>query len=414
MNKVEKKDVPELRFPEFVNDGEWEEDFIINKFEFQDGYSFPSSDFIKKSNNSKQVIRITDINNRNQNLDKVFVSEETSKKIDIRRYMVRGGDLLLSLTGAAGFNFFIWNSDDAYINQRTMKILPKNSRDQALTILLEPLIHSKINSIGAGQNNNLSRDSLKKIKFVFPGVKEQQKIANCISSLDQVIEAQIGKLEVLKIHKKGLMQSFFPADGETVPKLRFAEFVNEEGWEVDNLAGEKVALFISKKADVNNLDLNTYISTENLLPDYQGATISLKLPTSGSFNEFKKGDILLSNIRPYLKKVWFSDRDGAASNDVLVIRASTKMEPLFLSFLLKNDAFIEYVMKSAEGVKMPRGDKDVIKKYKLSFPKKLEQQKIAYCLSFLDEIIYEQIKKIVQLKEHKKGLMQRLFPIITE
>ena len=210
------------------------------------------------------------------------------------------------------------------------------------------------------------------------------------------------------------MQQLFPAEGETVPKLRFAEFRDSGDWEENVLTGEGVASFINEKITNNNLKLETYVSTENILPDYVGIMVASKLPAYGSFTKFQKGDILISNIRPYLKKVWFADMDGAASNDIIIIRADYKINPLFLSFVLKNDKFIGFIMKSAEGVKMPRGDKDVIKEYSLTFPKPNEQQKIADCLSSLDNLISAQKEKIEALKVHKKGLMQQLFPNINE
>ncbi|MEN6502842.1 MAG: restriction endonuclease subunit S, partial [Tenuifilaceae bacterium] len=146
-----------------------------------------------------------------------------------------------------------------------------------------------------------------------------------------------------------------------------------------------------------------------------GVTLASKLPSSGNFTKYQKGDILISNIRPYLKKVWFADKNGACSNDVIVIRGKSLVLDIFLSFLLRNDDFINYIMKSAEGVKMPRGDKDSIKEYLISFPKeKSEQQKIADTLSSIDDLINAQSQKIETLKLHKKGLLQGLFPDVNE
>ncbi|MFZ1977077.1 MAG: restriction endonuclease subunit S, partial [Bacteroidota bacterium] len=146
-----------------------------------------------------------------------------------------------------------------------------------------------------------------------------------------------------------------------VPKLRFPEFKDDGEWQEDSLGGNNIALFVNEKMPFHELRLETYVSTENLLSNYEGKSIASKLPATGSVTRFKKEDILLSNIRPYLKKVWFANMDGGASNDVIVIRADSKIEASFLSFMLINDAFITYIMKGAEGVKMPRGDKDLIK-----------------------------------------------------
>ena len=118
----------------------------------------------------------------------------------------------------------------------------------------------------------------------------------------------------------------------------------------------------------------------------------------------------MANIRPYLKKVWLADKDGGASNDVIVFRPKNEIDYQFLASLLKNDAFIEFVMRGAKGVKMPRGDTSLMKKYPLALPSKAEQQKIADCLSSLDDLIAAQGQKLEHLQAHKKGLMQQLFP----
>jgi type I restriction enzyme S subunit len=110
--------------------------------------------------------------------------------------------------------------------------------------------------------------------------------------------------------------------------------------------------------------------------------------------------------------VWKADKNGGASNDVLVFRSGSEVLSEFLERIIKNEAFINYVMESAKGVKMPRGDKDSMQKYIVFIPSKTEQQKIAFCLSALDDLITAQAEKIEQLNLHKKGLMQGLFPKI--
>ena len=193
-----------------------------------------------------------------------------------------------------------------------------------------------------------------------------------------------------------------------VPKLRFPEFRRAEGWESATL--EEVAEFINERIPVEQVELVDYISTENILPDYSGVTSASKLPSSGSVTRFRPNDTLVSNIRPYLKKVWFANKNGGASNDVIVIRAKPKLVTQYFPFLLRNDSFIDYVMTGAKGVKMPRGDVSSMKEYPAFYPTHLEQQKIADCLSSVDELIAAQARKLDALKTHKKGLMQQLFP----
>jgi type I restriction enzyme S subunit len=193
-----------------------------------------------------------------------------------------------------------------------------------------------------------------------------------------------------------------------VPKLRFPEFRGADGWEADALG--VVANFVSEKVPLERVALENYISTENILPDYGGIAKASKLPTAGAVTRYRPNDTLVSNIRPYLKKVWVADKEGGASNDVIVIRAKQNLLPQYFSCLLKNDAFIDYVMTGAKGVKMPRGDVGSMKAYRTLYPSKAEQQKIAECLSSVDELIAAQARKVAALKTHKKGLMQQLFP----
>jgi len=191
-----------------------------------------------------------------------------------------------------------------------------------------------------------------------------------------------------------------------LPKLRFPEFQDE--WDIEKLGN--ISMFVNERVSLEKLSLDTYISTENILPDYEGVTKASKLPPSGSAIQYKKDDVLISNIRPYLKKVWFSNKDGGASNDVIIVRAKEKITARYLSLMLRNDVFIEYVMNGAKGVKMPRGDISLMKKYPLAYPSPAEQQKIADCLTALDDLIAAQSQKVAALQAYKKGLMQNLFP----
>lgn len=193
-----------------------------------------------------------------------------------------------------------------------------------------------------------------------------------------------------------------------VPTLRFPEFRGAPVWVVENLSD--VAEFINEKISILKLQPSDYVSTENLLPDYGEIELASRLPTVSSVTRFKRNDVLISNIRPYLKKVWRADWDGGASNDVVVLRAKSSLSAKFFSLVVRNDAFIAYVMESARGVKMPRGDVAAMRDYAVAYPKPAEQQKVAECLTSLDELIAAQGQKVEALKAHKRGLMQQLFP----
>ena len=189
-----------------------------------------------------------------------------------------------------------------------------------------------------------------------------------------------------------------------VPNLRFPEFEGE--WE--NVILKDIADFQKERISSNLLDESTYISTENILQNFGGIQSANSIPTNTNVIAYKKNDILLSNIRPYLKKVWLADRIGGCSADVFVLR-SNGCEPNFIYYVIASDKFIDYVMSGVKGVKMPRGDKKQMEAYKFSIPTIVEQRKISKLLSLLDERIATQNKIIEDLKKLKSAISERLF-----
>lgn len=190
-----------------------------------------------------------------------------------------------------------------------------------------------------------------------------------------------------------------------VPALRFPEFTGE--WRFVHL--DEIAEFQKQRISTALLSNSNYISTENILQNFEGIQSSPSIPANTNVIEYQEGDILLSNIRPYLKKVWFADRKGGCSADVFVLRGD-KCDQHFLYYVIASDRFINYVMSGAKGVKMPRGDKSQMEKYAFSIPINTEQRKIAKFLSILDERIRLQNKII----EKYESLIQAMCDILIE
>ena len=190
-----------------------------------------------------------------------------------------------------------------------------------------------------------------------------------------------------------------------VPNLRFKEFEGE--WKECRLG--EIMNFSEKRINASTLTTSNYISTENMLQDFQGVIEAKSVPNNTNVVSFTYGDILISNIRPYLKKVWKASIDGGCSSDVLVMKANDKINNDYLHYVIANNRFINFVMNGAKGVKMPRGDKEQMKTYIISLPPMVkEQNKIATFLSLLDERIATQNKIIDKLESLIKGLNQRL------
>ena len=148
-----------------------------------------------------------------------------------------------------------------------------------------------------------------------------------------------------------------------------------------------ICSFRKGKISVAGLNRITYISTENMLPNKCGITESSSLPTVQLTQEYKKGDVLVSNIRPYFKKIWKAKYDGGCSNDVLVFAANSNTDKDFLYYILANDDFFAYSMATSKGTKMPRGDKTSIMQYEVPVMDVELQRRIASILKSIDEKI---------------------------
>ena len=168
-----------------------------------------------------------------------------------------------------------------------------------------------------------------------------------------------------------------------------------------------IADFISEKIDFSSMKLDEYISTDNILPNFNGITLSTVEPSLNKCTKFKAGDTLFSNIRTYFKKVWFGDFDGGCSPDVIVMRTKSEelVLPEFLYLLICSEDFINFTVMSSNGAKMPRGDKKAMLKYEFEIPS-IEEQKIAINHYFN---IKEKIELNTQINQTLEQIAQALF-----
>lgn len=169
--------------------------------------------------------------------------------------------------------------------------------------------------------------------------------------------------------------------------------------------------YVKGKIDVTILNKDTYISTENMIPNKGGITSASSLPTITQTQAFFAGDILVSNIRPYFKKIWFAEFDGGCSNDVLVFRAKDGVNKRFLYYVLADDAFFDYAVVTSKGTKMPRGDKVSIMKYEVPVFSYEEQRKIAGILEVLDRKIKLNTEINKNLEQQSQAYFDELFVV---
>lgn len=163
------------------------------------------------------------------------------------------------------------------------------------------------------------------------------------------------------------------------------------------------------KDRTDNINYESYISTENMIKDKGGVTIASSLPDSKTASAYRPNDILLSNIRPYFRKIWYADKNGSCSNDVLVVRANEDIDSKFLYYVLSDNNFFNYDTVTSKGTKMPRGTPTAIMKYLVPDINIGKQSKIANILSTYDNLIENNNKRIRLLEGMAESLYKEWF-----
>ena len=269
---------------------------------------------------------------------------------------------------------------------------------------------------------NISINQFLQIFVFLPRLQEQQKIADCLSSLDELIDAHEQKCEALKQHKKGLMQRLFPAEGETTPRWRFPEFRDAGEWGFRSLGAMTTKIgsgVTTRGGDKNYLSAGIpFVRSQNvgwgtlLLNDI--VFISDKIHKTFLATELQFGDVLINITGASIGRCAIVNSQisgGNVNQHVCIIRV--KKNELINSFLMQylisaqGQAQIDSFQAGGnrQGLNFAQ-----VASFSIPSPSPFEQQKIADCLSSLDERIEAQEAKTAALREHKKGLMQRLFP----
>lgn len=254
----------------------------------------------------------------------------------------------------------------------------------------------------------ISAKDFKNMPIPIPDENEQQKIADCLSSLDELIQAETEKLEALQAHKKGLMHQLFPSEGETVPKLRFPEFQDSGEWEEKKLGD--AADFINGKAYTKEELLTSgkyrVLRVGNFFTNNQWYYSDLELDEDKYCNN---GDLLYAWSASFGPRIWKAEKVIYHYHIWKVVEKSN-IDKQFLFVLLDFETENIKAAKS-RGLGMQHLTKSGIESWESRIPQnKEEQKKIASCLSAVDEVITTQLETILQLKSLKKGLLQQLFP----
>jgi type I restriction enzyme S subunit len=255
-----------------------------------------------------------------------------------------------------------------------------------------------------------------------PSTSEQQKIADCLSSLDEMINGQARKVEALKAHKKGLMQQLFPRQGESQPRLRFPEFQDAGEWEARQLRQVVDLSSGGTPSKANPAFWNGSIpwvtakDMKQLFLADSGDHISLEAVQSGA-RLVPRGTLLVLTRGMTLLKdipICFLLHEMAFNQDVKAMHPKAGIDGLFLAWMLIGNKQHLLKMVNVAGHGTGKLDTDKLISLQLAVPSPAEQQRIAACLSRLDALITSETQKLETLKAHKKGLMQQLFPSAEE
>ena len=423
MNKIPQI-VPELRFPEFMNDGSWNN---LQLGKVADVSKLAGYEFTKHIvyENEGEIIALRGLNIKNNRLDltdvKYIDNSELSKLGRSKLYI---DDLMFTYIGTIGEVALIEENNKYYlapnvsrIRVNKEKIFPKFILHHFNTTDFKKIEIAKY--VSSSSQPALTMGNVRRFLIsVPPRIQEQQKIAICLSSLDEVINAETEKLELLQDHKKGLLQQLFPQEGETQPKYRFPEFKNDGDWVTKKLSklGKIIngltyrpndiqvnGLLVLRSSNVQNgqivLDDCVFVN-----PDIKGANISrpndiLICVRNGSKQLIGKNAILPEGLP--------KSTHGAF---MTIFRANN---PTFTFQLFQTESYRSQVKADLGATINSINTKNFIK-YEFVIPKNSkEQEKIASFLSAADDLIEAQSQKIEDLQNHKKGLLQQLFPKIN-
>ena len=420
MNKERLKIVPALRFPDFNK--EWKpttvDDNCILKGRI--GYRGYTKEDLVEEGEGALVIGGKHIQNHILDLsDPTFLTWE--KYYESPEIMVEINHIIFSQRGSLGDCALI----DREIGKATINPSMVLIKDISCNIeflyytLIGNQIQKEVKRISTSAAvPMLSQKQIKGFSFFIPLPKEQQKIANCLSSLDNVIKAETDKLDHLKDHKKGLLQQLFPAKGETKPQFRFSEFKNDGDWVEKKLSdvSEIVTGTTPKTSDSKNYGGNKlFVSPADISETRYINRTRKKLSVIG----FSKSRVIPVNsilfvcIGSTIGKIAQNKIECATNQQINSLIPFENYSNNFIYSILEFNSSL--IASKAAQQAVPLINKSKFSAIKLYFPSnKDEQQKIADCFSFLDDLIETQNNKIEVLKKHKKGLMQQLFPNINE
>jgi len=411
--------VPKLRFPEFREAVDWEETRLGRMGGLVSGLTYSPND-VRES--GLLVLRSSNVQNGEIALDDCVYVDPSIKGANLSQ----PNDILICVRNGSkaliGKCALIPERMPLCTHGAFMTVFRAHMPSFVFQLFQSDRYQKQVDGDLGATINSINGSQLLKYEFSVPKPAEQQKIAECLSSVDELIAVQARKVDALKTHKKGLMQQLFPREGETQPRLRFPEFQNAGEW-VDTELGEKVDLLSGYPFDGSDISQDS-----SGVPLLRGINVTegrvrhnpeIDRYYTGSTEGLEKFRLLTNDLvigmdgsKVGKNSALVSEADAGALLIQRVARLRAKKASLiqFIFQRIHSPSFHSYVDRINTSSGIPHISAKQIKEFGICFPSDAEQQRIASCLSSLDALITAETQKHEALKTHKKGLLQQLFP----
>lgn len=418
---------PELRFPEFRTEPPWIQTNLGQQSEVVRGGSpRPIDGYLTTDSTGLNWLKIGDVEKGSKYVTQT--QERVRHEALSKTREVRPGDLILSNSMSFGRPYILQIKScihDGWI--AVTEINRELDRDYLYYFISSSgsQAYFEDNAAGGGVRN-LNADIIKTLPLLYPKKGEQQKIAECLSTLDELIGAESQKLDALKAHKKGLMQQLFPREGETLPRLRFPEFQDLPEWRDFQIGDFDPFVTSGSRGWAEYYSGNgslfvriTNLTRESIFLDLDDVRF-VNLPaqaTEGLRTQLREQDVLIS-ITADIGIIGYVDgtvpTPAYINQHIALVRFSNdEVSSKFVAYFLASERSQRLFRASTDNGTKAGMNLVAIQKIKLTLPELDEQKRIATCLTSLDELIAAQSDRLSALKTHKRGLMQQLFPTLA-
>ena len=306
----------------------------------------------------------------------------------VSRAVPRQGDLILAREAPAGNVAIVPPGIEVCLGQRTMLLRPDSSfvvPEYLNYYLNAPEQRDRMLRLANGATvSHINVADIRNMPVQLPSRGEQSKVAELLNVLDD------------KIDLNNRLNDYLANLCETIA----SRYCNDRNSRLRDICYQ-----VADHVDYDNANQETYVSTESLMQNKGGRQLASSLPTTGKITRYKAGDTLISNIRPYFKKIWYAPFEGTCSGDVIVFRANDPSNAPYLHACLRQDSFFDYVMQGAKGTKMPRGDKKQMMEFKVASSCSAED------LILLDSVIKQRSdndSEITKLQKLRDTLLPKL------